>query len=817
MSNDPVKGFDRLDPRIQRWIWEKGWTGLRDAQERAVEPLLEGKQDVIIAAQTAAGKTEAAFLPILTNLVRDGEPGLAIYISPLKALINDQWGRLDLLCESLELPVTSWHGDASATGKKKFLNAPRGVLLITPESIEAMFVRRGSKIRGLFSELQYIVIDELHSFIGSDRGKQMQSLLSRIELAIGRRVPRVGLSATLGDMHMAADYLRPAFGKDVRMIVSESTGGELKIQVRGYRVPIRTPGVTGSGEIVEVDAVAQHAISKHLYSVLRGSNNLIFPNSRSKVELYTAHLRDLCESDGVVSEFWPHHGSLSADVRADTEAALRRTDVPATAICTNTLELGIDIGEIASVAQIGPGPSVASLRQRLGRSGRRPGVPAVLRGYAMEQELSQKSPVSDRLREGLVQSVAMIQLLLRRWFEPPNSLGMHFSTLVQQIMSIITERGGGKAPELYDTLTTHGAFGGLTKAAFAQILRKMAEHELLMQDGTGLLLLGPSGERAVAGHDFYAAFASPEEWQLSSGGRILGSLPLTMAVQTGMRVIFAGRRWLVTAVDESSRVISVSPDKGGTPPLFDSGRPNTHRAVREEMRKVLESEEPVRFLDPVATELLTEARNNYREMQLGRKQVIMRDGGKTCILFPWSGDAGNDALALLLRARGVSSADNEGLLVTASCSRSQIIEHLTGITSMGHEDLVNTLKDARNMIRGKWDWALPDDQLRESFASSCLSLTDAKSAANALLTSARSLPDIGSSGETTFSAKVGFPALPSHPQESPDDELIDAEPSQSVVCWSCKKSVMTEERIECDNCGWMFCDCGACGCGATLQ
>jgi len=146
-SDSTVYNIELLDERIRRWVWSKGWTGLRDAQELAIPVLLRAQRDVIIAAATASGKTEAAFLPILSKLVGNDEMGLALYISPLKALINDQWGRLDQLCEELEVPVVPWHGDISQTRKRQFMKHPQGVLLITPESLEAMFVLRGHELK----------------------------------------------------------------------------------------------------------------------------------------------------------------------------------------------------------------------------------------------------------------------------------------------------------------------------------------------------------------------------------------------------------------------------------------------------------------------------------------------------------------------------------------------------------------------------------------------------------------------------------------------------------------------------------------------
>ncbi|MCQ9186523.1 DEAD/DEAH box helicase, partial [Streptomyces sp. IBSBF 2953] len=211
---------------------------MRDAQEWAISALVEADRDVIIAASTAAGKTEAAFLPILTNLMNHPDPaGAVLYISPLKALINDQWDRLSRLCEQLDLPVVAWHGDVSASKKHKFLKSPKGVLLITPESLEALFLNRGSSLAGLFQNLRYIVVDELHAFIGSERGKQLQSLMQRVELVAGKALPRVGLSATLGDMSLASEFLRPGHPQRVQVIESKSSGQNLQVQVRGYVMP----------------------------------------------------------------------------------------------------------------------------------------------------------------------------------------------------------------------------------------------------------------------------------------------------------------------------------------------------------------------------------------------------------------------------------------------------------------------------------------------------------------------------------------------------------------------------------------------------
>lgn len=732
----PPSGFHRLHPEIQRWIWEKGWTGLRDAQERALPPILDANRDVIIAAATAAGKTEAAFLPILTKIANAGEEsGLAIYVSPLKALINDQWGRLEVLCEKLELPAIPWHGDVAQSRKQKFLKAPRGVLLITPESLEAIFVRRGSQAPRLFGEVSYIVIDELHAFIGSDRGKQMQSLLHRIDQASQRRIPRIGLSATLGDMSLAADFLRPGESASVEIIESRSGSQSLQLQVRGYlsrafhgQLAEETQEQKDAREMESVNEVAAH-----LFKTLRGSNNLVFPNSRRKVELYADALRRMCEAESAPVEFWPHHGSLARSIREQTEQALKRGDAPATAICTTTLELGIDIGAVKSIAQIGPAPSVASMRQRLGRSGRRLGESAILRAYAIEEELTSRSSYSDRLREGLVQSIAMVRLLIRGWFEPPNAHGLHLSTLVQQVLSVIAERGGANAKTLYRDLVVGGAFSGLTVSEFADLLRSISSKDLIVQDATGLLLLGQVGERMVGSHDFYAAFISDEEWTIVCQGQVMGTLPIKSILQVDKRIIFAGRRWNVIAVDEEALVVSVVADPGGAPPTFDGALSGTHRKVREEIRAVVGSRDEIPFLDASANRLLAEARYQYEELALDKRQLV-RDGS-TWYAFTWSGDSANDALALLLRSLGLSRVDNEGLVMSIKAEEDQLLDTLSDIAELNDFNYLELLTDASNMRIGKWDWALSDDLVRKSYVSSHLSFDDAREAAAQILKS----------------------------------------------------------------------------------
>ncbi|RMO86666.1 ATP-dependent helicase [Pseudomonas syringae pv. philadelphi] len=737
-SSSDSSAFEQLHPDVQQWVWSQGWTSLRDAQEWAIPALIEADRDVIIAASTAAGKTEAAFLPILTNLLNSADPpGAVLYISPLKALINDQWDRLTRLCERLEIPVVGWHGDVSASKKHKFLKSPSGILLITPESLEALFVNRGSALAGLFHNLRYIVIDELHAFIGSERGKQLQSLMHRVERVTNKKLPRVGLSATLGEMALAREFLRPGQTRRMDEIISRATGQDLQVQVRGYTmlplkklVADKQTSITKDGDEEEDASGTKHAIAAHLYKVLRGSNNLIFPNSRDKVEWYADRLRRLCENDGLPNEFLPHHGSLSRDLREDTERALKAGTPPASAVCTTTLELGIDIGNIRAVAQIGPPPSVASLRQRLGRSGRREGEPAILRAYCQEKTLTPESDLSDQLRQNLVQTIAMIRLLIEKWFEPPRANGLHASTLVQQCLSMIAQQGGVSATELWSSLVASGTFAAISKTDFTTFLKTLGEKKLIVQDSSGLLLPGEIGEKLVNHYEFYSAFTTDEEFRLVRDGKPLGSVPVSRPLTVGQRIIFGGRRWQVLDVDLEKKVIVVMPARGGEPPVFDGLGARIHDRVRQEMRAVLAESDPCPFIDANAQALLGEARQAFH--RLGLAEHHLTGSASSSYLLTWAGDYTNDALCLLLNQSGVMCTGS-GLVLEISASRESALAALSRIAELDANDVEPLLKDVKNLIREKWDWALPKSLLIKSFASSQLDIPKAIAFAKALI------------------------------------------------------------------------------------
>jgi len=724
--------FSRFHEGIQRWIWQQGWTELHRIQEEAAGPILEAKNDLIIAAPTATGKTEAAFCPIVSRLAEQPRVSVGcLCVSPLKALIDDQFRRLESLCACVDMPVHRWHGDVTQSRKKLLLKTPSGILLITPESLEALFIIHGASLPQLFANLEHVVVDELHAFIGMERGRQLQSLLHRIELATHRRIQRIGLSATLGNMKLAAEFLRPASGENTVLIVSEG-GKEVRVQLRGYR---RTPprlaaeedrAATITGQELEVEESTTRdlcAIAADIFKALRGTDNLIFANSRARVEELADLLRRLSEQKRVPNEFLPHHGSLSKEYREQAETLLKDTARPGNVVCTTTLELGIDVGTVSSIAQIGVPPSAAALRQRLGRSGRREDKPAVMRIYISEEDITPQTALQDTIRAELVQTISTVRLLLSRWCEPPVAGKLHLSTLVQQLLSLVAQYGGASPAEVWNALCGTGPFSGVNQEMFATLLRALASHGLISQTHDRALVLGDTGERLVDHYSFYAAFATPEEYRLVCETGTIGSMPITSPVAKGMFLIFAGRRWRITRVDVQTRVIDLVPAAGGRPPAFFGSLMPVHDKVRQDMFEVYCSMEVPVFLDARAQALLIEARESFLRNRLNVQAMV--PSGNTTLVFPWRGDRVVNTLLLQLTALGME-VENHGIaLAVTGVSPEELLRQVTSLADAGPADPMSLAAMVNNKQEEKYDCYLTEGLLCADYASRSLDVEGA--------------------------------------------------------------------------------------------
>src|SRR6266700_383141 len=644
----PSAAYELYHPSVQRWIYDSGWERLRDAQERAAAPILAGDHDMIIAAATASGKTEAAWLPICSALVRrraagEAGPGVqALFLSPLKALINDQYDRMTRLCERLDIPVHRWHGDVAVSRKSLVMRAPDGVLLITPESIEAMFVNHGDRIGA---------------------------------------TPRTG-SPTTG----------PSAGNP--------------------------PGRSGTdhGDNVETHDIAP--IADHLFRTLREHDNLIFANSRAAVETYADMLNRRSRATKIRTEFLAHHGSLAKEIREHVEERLKDHSTPVTAICTSTLEMGIDVGSVDSIAQIGAPPTVSSLRQRLGRSGRREDQPAVIRIYVSECELNDRTPPPDALRDELFQTIAMVELLLASWYEPPHAAGLHLSTLIQQILSVLAQHGAARVADVHQVLCGQGPFAHVGKSTFGTLLRDMGRHDLIRQDSRGFLLPGGQGDRLANHYSFYAAFHTSQDYRLVAEGRTLGSLPVERPILPGTLLIFAGRRWRVLGVDIAQRVIELTGSGDGQPPTFPGSGGEVADKVRRTMRALYQSEEIPRYLDSAGRRLLGEGREVFR--RFGHADQSIFGWGNETLLFPWRGDRIMNTLLVTLASQGLNVGQDGVCLTVKGTTPTRLWALIHELAAAPQPDPLALADSVRTKARDKYDRYLGEDLLNMTYAARAL-------------------------------------------------------------------------------------------------
>ena len=720
--------FTRLHPKIQEAVWQQQWDELRPLQVGAIHAVLDSEDHFILAAATAGGKTEGAFLPILSLIAAEPLNSVQVlYVSPLKALINDQFRRLEDLCAYAEIPVHRWHGDVSAADKQHLRKTPRGVLLITPESLESQFINHDRHLARIYANLRFVVIDELHAFIDNVRGIHLRSLLARLVIAAGATPRRIGLSATLGDFAAAKEFLCADAPCDVQLLEDRTSSKELRLGLKAYVEPLKAGEseiTNDSGALVERGGLG--GIALDIAQRFRAESNLIFCNSRRETELLADKLRLLCESEQWSrNPFLLHHGSLSRELREDAERELKAGQ-PVTAICTSTLEMGIDIGAVRSVGQVGPTWSVTSLVQRLGRSGRREGEPQILRVYTLDEPLTQHSSLSDRLYPELVRAIALLELHREGWLEPPQQDRFHFSTCVHQVFSVLRQTGGASAAQLFDVLCERGAFRQINSADFATLLRGLAEKQLVEQMPTGELILAPAGERIVESRDFYASFASRIEYRVEHDGNAIGVLPQDNIPAEGEFLLLAGRRWKVDMIDYASKRVAVSPAKGWKQPRFAGAIGGVHPDVMRRMKRVLTEDGGYAYLNERAQQFLGEARETFRRAGLRENDTVTTLSGVEW--FPWNGSRVLLTLELCAKSAGINTERDSLSLRYQKLTATDFAEHRAEI-SAGKFTADDIMPLVRDLERDRFDEHVPAPLLEQAFIGEVLDLVGARMAA----------------------------------------------------------------------------------------
>ncbi len=727
--------FRRFPPFIREYIYSHGWESLREAQLDAARVLLESEDNLLLAGATASGKTEAAFFPILADLYDrppERESVSVLYIAPLKSLINDQFSRMEELLRESAIPVTHWHGDVGASQKERLLKHPSGILQITPESLESMLIRRGSDLLRIFGGLRYIVLDEIHTLIGTDRGNQVICQLSRLSRMIGHAPRRIGLSATLGDLSLAAAWLGAGSGRATA--TPHALQEKLRWRLAFAHFYIQNPQLDQVDQPKRGEEDARALLDpgyEFLYDAVKGKRALVFSNSREETEYVTATLRQIARKRGEADLFYIHHGNLSAALREEAEHKMKAGEENIVTCATVTMELGIDIGRLERVAQMDAPTSVSGFLQRLGRSGRR-GEPPEMIAVLREETPLPNTPLPQLIPFSLLRAIAIVELYrTERFIEPPRVRKMPMSLLFHQTLSLLASSGELTPRALAERILTLPPFASVDAEVYRALLLSMLENEYLEMTEEKGLIIGLRGERIINSYQFYAVFRDSEDFTVRSESDEIGTI--TTPPPVGDRFALAGRVWEVTEVDIPRRLIYVKSVEGKMEISWPGDSGEIHTRILEKMREVLFGTEEYPYLQPNAAARLATARRLAQQTGM-EKSMLISLGGNSYALFPWLGTRPFRTLRRFLRRMagelGISDVSSEAChyitFKAGADAGERFLAVLSSLLADGGITADDLVASGEHPIFDKYDGYIPAELLRRAYVTDRLDLASVR-------------------------------------------------------------------------------------------
>lgn len=609
--------FARFAPRLQEAIVARlGWSSLRPVQEEAGEALLAGVNAVILAP-TAGGKTEAAMFPTLSMMVEDGPVGVgAVYIAPIKALLNNQAERLGLYTEMVGLRRFVWHGDTPDHPRRRFVREPAELLMTTPESLEVMLVSRRIDERRVFADLRVVIVDEVHALAGTDRGGHLLSVIERLADVSRHDVQRVGLSATVGNPEVILGWLGGTSRRPGR-VVDPPRGASRRQVLVAHR-----------------EGLAE--VARDAARVARGQKSLFFCQSRATTEAVAEGMRR------AGTEVFVHHSAVSREERELAEERFNRGS-DACIVCTSTLELGIDVGDLDRVLQAEAPDTVSSFLQRMGRTGRRAGQAANTTFFC-------------ETTEGVLQAVALVELAKGGWVERIEVEGRCWPVLIHQLLALALAGDGVEAGEAWERLSRVGDVAGIRRAEYDRLVAWMVRDGALRRAG-GRLVLGGKAERRFGRRNFmelYAVFSSPQTYTVQTGdGRALGTLNqgfVDRLVDGVSCFLLGGRAWAVVWVRHDDRRVVVEAAPRGREPTWGGFLPQfLGFEVAQGILSVLLGEARYAYLDEAAWAVVAERREAMREAGVGARGGVEVGDGEVC-WWTFAGGRINGTLRYALEA-----------------------------------------------------------------------------------------------------------------------------------------------------------------------
>ncbi len=729
--------FNRYAPFIRDFIYQNNWESLRAIQVAAGDAVFNTDDNLLLSASTASGKTEAAFFPILTLFTEDMPKSVgAVYIGPLKALINDQFQRLNDLCRETDIPVWHWHGDVAQSRKKRLLENPSGILQITPESLEALLLHKHAYIARLFGDLRFIVIDEVHSLMRGDRGGQTLCLIERLSKLAGVNPRRIGLSATIGDLESTGKFLSAGTGRKTAIPKIEAGGARWRLSMEHFyvlgaqaaeerEIQDAQPELDGKTDTAPVNA---DPAMGYIFEHTRGKKCLVFLNSREECEAATTTLRQYCEIRHEPDRFLIHHGNLSTSYRETAEAIMKDEEQFLTTVTTATLELGIDIGRLERAFQVDAPFTVSSFLQRMGRTGRRD-LPPEMWFVMQEEQPEARAMLPVTVPWTLIQGIALIQLYREeRWVEPPKLDRLPFSLLYHQTMCTLASCGEMSAAALASRVLSLSYFHRITQEDYRLLLRHLVSTEQIQKTEEGGLIIGLAGERQTSSFKFYAVFKENEEYTVRNESQELGTI--VMPPPVGEKIALAGHVWIVEEVDHKRHLVYCSQVRGKVPAYFGQCPGDIHTRILERMREVLRENCSYPYLMKNAVARLDEARRTARHSGMTEEPLICLGGDMWC-LFPWLGTYAFLALERFIKikcgpALGLSALDSSRpyfLIFRMKASKEEFFR-LLGEMEKQPLDPMELIYKGEVPLFEKYDEFLPQQLVRKGFAYGILGIDE---------------------------------------------------------------------------------------------
>jgi ATP-dependent helicase Lhr and Lhr-like helicase len=616
--------LSKLHPQLQAYVKEK-WKGLTEIQLKAFDPIFDG-QSCTVEAPTSGGKTEAVLFPLLSRIKRDKNAGFKVlYIAPLKALLNDLDLRIMPYAEKCFMKAFKWHGDVSQAEKIKQMIFPADILLTTPESIEAILLRR-SNWEEVFANLETVVIDEAHYFALSERGSHLVSLLERIDKQIGRLPQRVAVTATVGNGN---ELLRWIAGKRTNCV-------NIKVDAKIEKQ---------KDFLVHYLNDEEASLYRSLYQVLIKKKSIVFERSRSKTEEAATKLKEWNNANGSRNSLKvaTHHSSVSKGFREKAERSIKQSSESSVdaIISTSTLELGIDIGDLDQVVQVGGLNSSGSFLQRVGRTGRREGKPQYFRGFCNDEE-------------ELILLAACVSLGLKRISEDILFPKKAFHILAHQAICLCLQELGTTADEIWSTLKDAYCFSEIRKDEFDQLIQYMIDQDFLRDAGRNTLITSNKTEEEFLRMNWrrlFAIFETGPMYNVVDGKKIIGTLDSSFARNQKLPFVFVlgGQEWNTMKLDHELQQVRVERNKTGIAPKWKAlASHDIPFELAQEVGRLLMNDDKLYFLDAEAEKVLRRQRNIFQGIGWAKEQWILESEDEEGLQLLWTfcGDKINRAIAL---------------------------------------------------------------------------------------------------------------------------------------------------------------------------